>query len=58
LGGLEYRGHVTRSITFLARVIEEKTEERGNNLNDPSVKAVKDYSDCGAVPSGIFLLGT
>ena len=50
------RDHVTRSTTFLGRVIERRTRERGNNLNDLLVKAVKDYSDCVADPSTIFLL--
>jgi hypothetical protein len=50
------RDHVTRLITFLGRVIERRTKERGNNLNDLLVKAVKDYSDCVAEPSTIFLL--
>jgi len=50
------RNHVTHSITFLGRVIERRTRERGNNLNDLLVKAVKDYSDYAADPSTIFLL--
>jgi hypothetical protein len=50
------RDHVTRSTTFLGRVIERRTRERGNNLNNLLVKAVKDYSDCVADPSTIFLL--
>ena len=52
-----YRDHVTRSTTFLGTVIERRNRERGNNLNDLLVKAVKDYSDCVADPSTIFLLG-
>ncbi len=50
------RNHVTRSITFLGRVIERRTRERGNNLNDLLVKAVRDYSGYVAEPSTIFLL--
>ncbi len=50
------RDHVTRSTTFLGTVIERRNTERGNNLNDLLVKAVKDYSDCVADPSTIFLL--
>jgi hypothetical protein len=50
------RDHVTRSTTFLGRVTERRKRERGNNLNDLLVKAVKDYSDCVADPSTIFLL--
>ncbi len=50
------RDHVTRSITFLGRVIERRTRERGNNLKDLLVKAVRDYSDYAAEPSTIFLL--
>ena len=50
------RARGTRSITFLGEVIERRTRERGNNLNDLSVKAAKDYSDCVADPSTIFLL--
>lgn len=47
---------VTRSTTFLGWVIERRDRERGNNLNDLLVKAVKDYSDCVEDPSTIFLL--
>jgi hypothetical protein len=50
------RDRVTRSTTFLGTVIERRNRERGNNLNDLLVKAVKDYSDCVADPSTIFLL--
>ncbi len=50
------RNHVTRSITLLGRVIERRTRERGNNLNDLLVKALRDYSEYGAEPSTIFLL--
>ena len=50
------RDHVTRSTTFLGTVIERRNTERGNNLNDLLVKAVKDYSNCVADPSTIFLL--
>lgn len=50
------RDCVTRSITFLGRVVERRTRERGNNLNDLLVKALKDYSDSIAAPSTIFLL--
>jgi len=50
------RDEVTRLITFLGSVIERRTRERGNNLNDLLVKAIKDYSGCVASPSTIFLL--
>jgi len=52
------RNHVTRSITFLGTVIERRTRERENNLNDLLVKAVKDYSSDAADPSTIFLLSS
>ncbi len=51
------RDPVTRSISFLGTVIERRNRERGNNLNDLLVKAVKDYSDYVADLSTIFLLG-
>lgn len=51
-----YRDQVARSITLLGTVIERRTTERGNNLKDLWVKAVKDYSDCVADPSTIFVL--
>ena len=50
------RDHVTRSMTLLGKAIERRTRERGNNLNDLLVKAIKDYSGCVADPSTIFLL--
>ncbi len=50
------RNQVTRSITFLGRVTERRTRERGNNLNDLLVKAVRDYSGYAADPSTIFLM--
>ena len=51
------RDHITHSTTLIGRVIERRTKERGNNLRDLLVKALKDYSDCAAAPSTIFLLG-
>jgi hypothetical protein len=50
------RDHVTHATTFLGTVIERRKTERGNNLNDLLVKAVKDYSGYVADPSTIFLL--
>ena len=50
------RDRVTHATTFLGTVMERRNTERGNNLNDLLVKAVKDYSDCVADPSTIFLL--
>jgi hypothetical protein len=51
-----YRDCVTRSIILLGKVIERRTKERGNNLEHLLVKAVRDYADCVADPSMIFLL--
>jgi hypothetical protein len=50
------RDNVTRSMSLLGKVIERRTKERGKNLKDLLVKAVKDYSNCIADPSAIFLL--
>jgi hypothetical protein len=52
------RDCVTRSMVLLGKVIERRTKERGTNLKDLLVKAVKDYSDCVADPSTIFLLSS
>ncbi|OGQ00962.1 MAG: hypothetical protein A2026_17590 [Deltaproteobacteria bacterium RBG_19FT_COMBO_46_12] len=52
------RNYVTRSTILLGKVIERRTKERGDNLKDLLVKAVKDYSDRVADPSMIFLLGS
>ena len=52
------RNYVTRSIVLLGKVIERRTKERGNNLKDLLVRAVKDYSDRVADPSMIFLWGS
>lgn len=51
-----YRDTVNRSMILLGMVIERRTKERGDNLKDLLVKAMKDYSDCAADPSMIFLL--
>lgn len=53
-----YRDYITHSMVLLGKVIERRTKERGNNLKDLLVKAVKDYSDCVADPSMIFLLSS
>ena len=53
-----FRNYVTRSAILLGKVIERRTKERGDNLKDLLVKAVKDYSDRVADPSMIFLLGS
>jgi len=53
-----YNDCITRSIILLGKVIERRTKERGNNLKDLLVKAVKKYSDCVADPSTIFLLNS
>ena len=52
------RNYVTRSTILLGKVIERRTKERGNNLKDLLVRAVKDYSDRVADPSMIFLWGS
>lgn len=52
------RNYVTRSTVFLGNVIERRTKERGNNLKDLLVRAVKDYSDLVEDPSMIFLWGS
>jgi hypothetical protein len=51
-----YRDRVTRSIILLGKVIERRTKERGTNLEHLLVKAARDYADCVADPSMIFLL--
>jgi hypothetical protein len=51
------RNYVTRSTILLGKVIERRTKERGNNLKDLLVRALKDYSDHVADPSMIFLCG-
>jgi hypothetical protein len=53
-----YRDTVNRSIILLGMVKERRTKERGNNLKDLLVKAIKDYSDFAADPSTIFLLSS
>ncbi len=50
------RDDFTRSMVLLGKVIERRIKERGNNLNDLLLKAIKEYSDCAADPSTIFLL--
>lgn len=51
-----FRDPIKKSIIFLGNVLERRTKERGNNLRDLLVKAVKDYSSCVEVASTIFLL--
>ena len=51
------RDPITKSMIFLGNVLERRTKERGNNLRDLSVKAVRDYSYCIEGASTIFLLG-
>ena len=53
-----YRDPLTRSMVLLGKVIERRTKERGNNLTDLLVKAVKEYSNCAADPSTLFLLSS
>jgi hypothetical protein len=53
-----YKDTVHRSMILLGMVTERRTKERGNNLKDLLVKAMKDYSDCAADPSTIFLLSS
>ena len=59
--GMEFkvycRDHITHSITSVGRIIERRNRERGNNLGGLLSKAIKDYADCIADPSTIFLLG-
>ena len=52
------RDRLTHSINHLGMVLERRRKERGNNLKDLLVKAMKDYSDCVADPSTIFLLSS
>jgi hypothetical protein len=52
------RDPITKSMIFLGNILERRTKERGNNLMDLLVKAVKDYSGCIEGPSMIFLLGS
>lgn len=52
------RNDVTHSATLLGKVIERRTIERGNNLNDLLVRAVREYSDRAEDPSMIFLCGS
>ncbi len=51
-----YRDYVARSFIFLGKVIERRTKERGNNLQDLLVKAVRAYSSRVADPSMIFIV--
>ena len=52
------RDPLTKSMIFLGNILERRTKERGNNLRDLLVKAVKDYSYCIEGASTIFLLGS
>jgi len=52
-----YRDPDTRSMILLGTVTERRTKERGNNLQDLLVKALKDYANCVSDPSTVFLLG-
>jgi hypothetical protein len=53
-----YKDTVHHSMILLGMVTERRTKERGNNLKDLLVKAKKDYSNCAADPSTIFLLSS
>ena len=50
------RDETTHSMILLGKVTERRTRERGKNLKDLLVKAVRDYSKSAADPSTIFLL--
>ncbi len=52
------RDPIKKSMIFLGNILERRTKERGKNLRDLLVKAVKDYSYCVEVASTIFLLGS
>lgn len=52
------KDYLTRSMILLGKIVERRAKERGNNLKDLLVRAVKDYSDCVGNPSTIFLLGS
>ena len=52
------RDPITNSMIFLGNILERRTKERGTNLTDLLVKAVKDYSYCIEGASTIFLLGS
>jgi hypothetical protein len=52
------RDPITKSMIFLGNILERRTKERGNNLRDLLVKAIKDYSYCIEGASTIFLLGS
>jgi hypothetical protein len=53
-----YRDTGTRSMILLGMVTERRAKERGDNLKDLLAKAMKDYADCAADPSMIFLLSS
>lgn len=50
------RDKTTRTIRLLGSVTERRTKERGKNLDDLLVKAVRDYSRCAADPSQYLFL--
>jgi len=50
------KDRITRSITYLGRVIERRAKEREDNLGALLTKAIKDYSHCVADHSTIFIL--
>ena len=52
------RDPIKKSMIFLGNIFERRTRERGNNLRELLVKAVKDYSYCIEGASTIFLLGS
>ena len=52
------RDPVTKSMISLGNIFERRTKERGNNLRDLLVKAVRDYSYYIEGASTIFLLGS
>ncbi len=50
------RDPITKSMIFLGNILERRARERGNNLRDLLVKAIKDYSNCIGGTSTIFLI--
>ncbi|MCX8118230.1 MAG: hypothetical protein N3G78_09895 [Desulfobacterota bacterium] len=52
-----WRDESTRAMIFLGEVVERRTKERKNNLQDLLIKARKEFSHRVENPAGIFLLG-
>jgi hypothetical protein len=52
------RDCATRSMVFLGNILERRTKERRNNMEDLLNKAMEDFRDCVTDPSMIFLLGS